>query len=201
MIIADRTDVEANEALRTHFQQLTEKFLVPLNRYFQTLIPYPASSNVTTTSQSSSYTSSIKPFSLPAFLTHLRSTGPNPLAFKTKGLTMKSRVENDFYASFGMSPTFAGWLSGRIESLGLAVRAQSASTSTSTVNLPNVPSSIGDRNRNGSTTGAGESDSERGRFSSEAGSSVSGWRDSEETPRRNTVVPGDVFGPRRASEA
>lgn len=116
---------------------------------------------------------------------------------------MKSRVENDFYASFGMSPTFAGWLSGRIDSLGSVVRAnanvhaQSASKSTLNVNSDLGP-------RVGKEQGS-PSDSERdhggGRFSSEAGSSVSGWRDSEETPRRNTVVQADVFGPRRASEA
>jgi hypothetical protein len=172
-----------------HFQQLTERFLVPLNRYFQTLIPTPA----TTTLQ----TSAIKPFSLPTFLAHLRSTGPNPLAFKTKGLTMKSRVESDFYASFGMSPTFAGWLSSRIDSLGSAVKAQSASDSF-TENRPTIGlfrQPYGDIN--------GTSDSERTqseRLSSEAGSSVTGWRNSDDTPRRDTLVPGDVFGPRRGSQ-
>lgn len=172
-----------------HFQQLTEKFLVPLNRYFQTLIPTPSSSSL--------QGSTIKPFSLPSFLSHLRSTGPNPLAFKTKGLTMKSRVENDFYASFGMSPTFAGWLSGRIETLGSAVKAQSAGSSLTetrpTVGLFRQPFS----------EVIGTSDSERTqseRLSSEAGSSVVGWRNSDDTPRRDTLMPGDVFGPRRGSQ-
>jgi hypothetical protein len=176
-----------------HFQQLTERFLVPLNRYFQTLIPTPSSTSL----QSSS--PAIKPFSLPSFLAHLRSTGPNPLAFKTKGLTMKSRVEHDFYASFGMSPTFAGWLSGRIESLGSAVKAQSVSSShnsssiRATTGLFRQP--LGDS--------SGFSDSERTqseRLSSEAGSSVTGWRNSDDTPRPDTLVPGDVFGPRRGSQ-
>jgi hypothetical protein len=167
-------DVEANEALRMYFQQLTERFLVPLNRYFQTLIP-----------SKSSRQPDIKPFSLPSFLAHLRSTGPNPLAFKTKGLTMKSRVEHDFYATFAMSPTFAGWLSGRIESLGSAVRAQShGSEIRPTIGLF----------RDTDT----ESQSER--LSSEAGSSVTGWRNSDDTPRRDTLMSGDVFGPRRGSQ-
>lgn len=109
---------------------------------------------------------------------------------------MKSRVENDFYASFGMSPTFAGWLSGRIDSLGSAVRAQS----TSTVNLTSSAPSAA-RDGLPMTDEGLTSDSERGRFSSEAGSSVNGWRESEETPRRDTMMPGDVFGPRRTSEA
>lgn len=177
-----------------HFQQLTERFLVPLNRYFQTLIPPP------TAAATSATVATIKPFSLPSFLNHLRSTGPNPLAFKTKGLSMKSRVESDFYASFGMSPTFAGWLSARIESLGSAVRANQSTTSLTSRTGSAVPIGLFGR----PVGAAGEtSDSERsqsGRFSSEAGSSVSGWRDSDETPRRDTLMPGDVFGPRRASQ-
>lgn len=188
---ADNADSEANEALRTYFQQLTERFLVPLNRYFQTLIPPP-------TATSSAPVSTIKPFSLPSFLSHLRTTGPNPLAFKTKGLSMKSRVENDFYASFGMSPTFAGWLSARIDSLGSAVNVranQSTASLSRTAPVGLFGASVGE---------ASDSEpSQGGRFSSEAGSSVSGsgWRDSEETPRRETLVPGDVFGPpRRASQ-
>ncbi|WVR00265.1 hypothetical protein IAU59_007408 [Kwoniella sp. CBS 9459] len=130
-------DPEGNEALRTHFQQLTARFLVPLNRYFQTLVPtlstspnpspipspvIPHPTGPTSTTHSSG---AIRPFSLPAFLSHLRNHGPNPLAFKTKGLSMKSRVENDFYASFCMSPTFARWLETRVDSLGLALNAQS----------------------------------------------------------------------------
>ena len=34
-----RTDFSANNELRFHFADLTEKFLVPLNRYFASLIP------------------------------------------------------------------------------------------------------------------------------------------------------------------
>jgi hypothetical protein len=177
-------DIEANEALRMHFQQLTERFLVPLNRYFQTLIPATTSSR----------RSDIKPFSLPSFLAHLRSTGPNPLAFKTKGLTMKSRVEHDFYATFGMSPTFSGWLSGRIESLDSAIRAQSTGNSTE----GRQPMGLFGLGHGGS--GASDADRSEERLSSEAGSSVTGWRNSDDTPRRDTLMPGDVFGPRRGSE-
>lgn len=180
-------DIEANEALRTHFQQLTERFLVPLNRYFQTLVPAPSLSAATA---SGGVTTTIKPFSLPAFLTHLRSTGPNPLAFKNKGLSMKSRVENDFYASFGMSPTFAGWLSGRIDSLGSAVlRARATSASTVGLFRSSQASLI-----SASDAGSGSSVSGTGTGNGSA------WRDSDETPRRDTLRPGDVFGPRRASE-
>ena len=128
--------------------------LVPLNRYFQTLVPtispspspYPSTFSINSSSGNSSSglsISSLKPFSLPSFLAHLKTRGPNPLSFRTRGLTSKSRVESDFYASFCMSATFAGWLAARVESLGLAVAAQSSnsnansnSTTTTTLAVP-----------------------------------------------------------------
>ncbi|BEI82755.1 hypothetical protein CcaverHIS002_0306230 [Cutaneotrichosporon cavernicola] len=131
-------DKTGNMALRTHFQQLTERFLVPLNRYFQTLVPPPTSGSSTphrpSLSRGSSFTSGgvlppppamslsgLKPFSLPSFLAHLKKHGPNPLSFKSKGLAGKARVENDFYAAFCMGACFAGWLAARVQSLGLAL--------------------------------------------------------------------------------
>ncbi|WRT70225.1 uncharacterized protein IL334_007220 [Kwoniella shivajii] len=150
-------DPEGNEALKTHFQQLTERFLVPLNRYFQTLVPtlstpspsvspstLPASTSTSTSTSISAASTShtagaIRPFSLPNFLSHLRNHGPNPLLFKTKGLSMKSRVENDFYASFCMSSTFARWLEARVDSLGLAIHIHnnnSTSGPNSTLHVP-----------------------------------------------------------------
>ncbi|WWC64585.1 uncharacterized protein I303_107196 [Kwoniella dejecticola CBS 10117] len=132
-------DPEGNEALRTYFQQLTERFLVPLNRYFQTLVPtlsstpsgsatsvspIPSPSGSSSSISSAAHTAgAIRPFSLPNFLTHLRNHGPNPLLFKTKGLSTKSRVESDFYASFCMSSTFARWLEVRVNSLGLVLNS------------------------------------------------------------------------------
>lgn len=160
-------DPEGNAALRTHFQQLTEKFLVPLNRYFQTLVP-PRSSTPSragtpvpssnpsqpghrpnTTSVPSPVLppppalslSALRPFSLPTFLSHLKTHGPNPLAFKNRGLQTKSRVESDFYSSFCMGGCFAGWLAARVESLGIAVASMSGDRlaggmGTSSFNLP-----------------------------------------------------------------
>lgn len=111
-----------------HFQQLTERMLVPLNRYFQTLVPPPSAAPSPLLPSTSALPapaalslSSLKPFSLPAFLAHLKATGPNPLAFKTKGLLSKTRVESDFYATFCMGGCFAGWLAARVEVLGIAV--------------------------------------------------------------------------------
>lgn len=121
-----------------HFQQLTERFLAPLNRYFQTLVPQRTTKGLSIPSDGSQLmpppppalsVSALKPFSLPTFLAHLKAHGPNPLAFKTRGLQSKARVESDFYASFCMSPTFAGWLQQRVETLGIAVASASASAS------------------------------------------------------------------------
>ena len=119
----------ANDAVRSHFQQLTERFLVPLNRYLQTLVPtFSTRSGLPRSTCLSAMPNGpgIKPFSLPAFLTHLRTTGPNPLSFRTKGLSTKSRVENDFYESFCRSASFPGWLNARMSSLGDAVAQRAA---------------------------------------------------------------------------
>ena len=100
--------------------------LVPLNRYFQTLVPTLSPNPSPSLGPGAG---GIKPFSIPSFLSHLKTKGPNPLTFRNKGLTSRTRVENDFYTSFCMSPTFAGWLASRVDSLGLAVAAQSQTLS------------------------------------------------------------------------
>jgi len=206
---AHEADAKGNEALRAHFQQLTEKMLVPLNRYFQTLVPTlsPAPSpNPSEVTQSSG----IKPFSLPAFLTHLRTHDPNPLSFRTKGLSTKARVEHDFYAAFGISATFAGWLAARVESLGLAVAAQ-----TSNLAVPNngaiqksAYSSVGlglesflrDGQRSAAPSLSDASESDATRMSSEDDSSLSSWRANEESWRENDTPIGEDCYRRRASE-
>jgi hypothetical protein len=73
----------------------------------------------------------IRPFSLPDFLSHLKSTAPNPLRFRSKGLTLKGKVESDFYASFCMSNAFAGWLESKVDSLQ-AARAEARLVAAST---------------------------------------------------------------------
>ena len=223
-------DPAGNEALRTHFQQLTERFLVPLNRYFQTLVPTlqpspipspnpaltpstsansvnSASSHLSTSSNS---LNSLKPFSLPAFLAHLKNHGPNPLSFRNKGLTTKTRVESDFYASFCMSATFAGWLAGRVESLGIAVAAHAElgglvpSHSESSLSVPPTPTksgqglgvglegelkrlsmiSSGQGSSTPSVNARSRSGSVAGRLSmSDASTTSMDWRDSGEVPR------------------
>ena len=220
-------DAAANEALRTHFQQLTDKMLVPLNRYFQTLVPNlsspspapsPAPSFMSSPGVSTSSTTAfIRPFSLPAFLNHLKTHGPNPLAFKTKGLTSKARVENDFYASFCMSPTFAGWLASRVESLGMAFAAQAQAGGWNTLAPPQTRGTptrsskaqlqgLGFMGVSGLREVSGSaSDNEGKRMSSEDDSSVSAggnWRESEESARGAGINGplGETYYRRRASE-
>jgi len=185
--------------------------LVPLNRYFQTLVPTllpgPGVTPASTT---------LKTFSLPGFLAHLRSHGPNPLAFRTKGLSTKSRVESDFYASFCMSPSFAGWLSARIDSLGIAVAARTSILSVPTsIRTPTKPSSskpsVGlgmgisgppvfcEERLPATTAESTAADSDATRPSSEDGSVTGVWRASEDSPRATRMGESYFFG-RRGSE-
>ena len=192
--------------------------LVPLNRYFQTLVPSVPPSPLPSAAPSPNPAflpstpliphtgpGSIRPFSLPAFLNHLKKHGPNPLKFRTKGLSSKSRVENDFYASFCMSPTFAGWLSARMESLGLAVAAQSVQATGDDLTVPDltptkprgglqngpatlvssfdhlkITSTVGDSDEVGSEKTRSDQDT----VTSDDGSTVSTeWRESEDSAR------------------
>jgi len=196
-------DPEGNAALRTHFQQLTERMLVPLNRYFQTLVP-PRSPHPSTPGQTPQTPNlhlgqlqfqlqhprpqrggtpfspmvvngnltpvlppspalsiqTLKPFSLPTFLQHLRNHGPNPLSFKARGITSKSRIESDFYATFCKSSTFAGWLSARVESLGIAVASnmlEDAIAAAAAVRISPDPFAIERRSERSSTEASGTS--------------------------------------------
>ena len=189
--------------------------LVPLNRYFQTLVPTLSPLPSPPPPMNVLHNPSIKPFSLPGFLSHVRTHGPNPLSFRTRGLSTKARVENDFYASFGMSPTFAGWLAARVESLGLAVAAH-----TSTLVVPGTASPQrlarpviglglntslskamleGRASPTPATNYASESDGTT-RRSSEDESSTGAWRASEESPRQDDTPLGQRFYVRRTSE-
>ncbi|EIW72107.1 hypothetical protein TREMEDRAFT_41513 [Tremella mesenterica DSM 1558] len=225
----------ANEALRTHFQQLTDKMLVPLNRYFQTLVPTLSPSpsispgyiptpftplSTSSTPGGGGGTETLKPFSLPNFLTHLKSHGPNPLSFRTRGLSSKSRVEGDFYTSFCMSPTFAGWLSARVEKMGIAVANTRGDPILSTsgswlTHLAPPPSGVRRSSAPGVGLGfnlppgvkvsavaaveriQGEGSVREEVSGSEDDSSASGWRESDES---NRDVLGDQYYLRRVSE-
>ncbi|KAF7726420.1 Protein dennd6a [Apophysomyces ossiformis] len=94
-----------NNILRRHFVDLTEKFLVPLNRYFSTLIPV-----------NMSFTSDIKPprlrpFQTDQFMKSLKEHGPQ-LPFKSTFKTRTSTTDptKELYSQFLKCGNFATWL-------------------------------------------------------------------------------------------
>ncbi|ORY30099.1 DUF1630-domain-containing protein [Rhizoclosmatium globosum] len=90
--------------MRRHFVTLTDKFLQPLNRHYETLI---VGSPLTMTLSLLRAHPEVKPFQQATFLTTLLQTTPPPLPTTSK----KSLL--DLYARFLKSRTFASWLSHR----------------------------------------------------------------------------------------
>ncbi|KAF9904234.1 Protein dennd6a, partial [Lobosporangium transversale] len=89
--------------LRKHFATLTEKFLVPLNRYFATLVPSDISLS------SSSQFPHIAPFKQQTFLKFL-SKNPPAISFKTSTFKSNSEACQSFYKDFLKCGNFATWL-------------------------------------------------------------------------------------------
>ncbi|ORX62074.1 DUF1630-domain-containing protein [Hesseltinella vesiculosa] len=96
-----------NNILRRHFVDLTEKFLVPLNRYFRTLIPNVAPSNV----RQSSSPPQLRPFQTDQFMKSLKENG-TPLLFKStfKTRTAATDPAKELYSQFLKCGHFATWL-------------------------------------------------------------------------------------------
>ncbi|KAI8060285.1 hypothetical protein BC940DRAFT_246675 [Gongronella butleri] len=96
-----------NNILRRHFADLTEKFLVPLNRYFRTLIPTVTPVSVSETSPPPQ----LRPFQTDQFLKSLKEHG-TPLAFKTTFKTRTSTTDpiKELYGQFLKCGHFATWL-------------------------------------------------------------------------------------------
>ena len=89
------TEREPALALRRHFASRTTEFLVPLNRYLNTLIPAPASSMFPT--------QKMKRFNENDFFATLKSHG-SPLPFKS------NTKQREFYERWLKSPGFGVWL-------------------------------------------------------------------------------------------
>ncbi|KAF9433461.1 Protein dennd6a, partial [Entomortierella beljakovae] len=89
--------------LRKHFATLTEKFLVPLNRYFATLVP-----NDISLSSTSQYPH-IAPFKQQVFLKYL-AKNPPAISFKTSTFQSNSEACQSFYKDFLKCGNFATWL-------------------------------------------------------------------------------------------
>ncbi|CAO3646850.1 unnamed protein product [Cunninghamella blakesleeana] len=100
-----------NNILRHHFMDLTKRFLVPLNRYFNTLIP----------TEKISLTSNIKPpqlrpFQTDQFMKSLKEYG-TPLQFRSTFKTRTSTTDpvKELYSQFLKCGNFATWLQQNIQ--------------------------------------------------------------------------------------
>lgn len=121
-----------NESLRRHFVDMTERFLVPLNRYFATLTPAPPTiegkqSSIainevdsllyTPLPQASDFI--VRPFNVAEFMNHIAAHGPPQLNFHSTISTtsttaipgpVKKKPWTEMYLKFVYSPNFLGWL-------------------------------------------------------------------------------------------
>ncbi|CAO3570615.1 unnamed protein product [Mortierella alpina] len=89
--------------LRKHFSTLTEKFLVPLNRYFATLVPSDISLS------STAQFPHIAPFKQQTFLKFL-AKNPPAITFRTSTFKSNSETCQSFYKDFLKCGNFATWL-------------------------------------------------------------------------------------------
>ncbi|KAG0313567.1 Protein dennd6a [Dissophora globulifera] len=96
-------DYLLDNILRKYFATLTEKFLVPLNRYFATLVPNDISLS------STSQFPHIAPFKQQTFLKFL-SKNPPAIQFKTSTFKSNSEACQTFYKDFLKCGNFATWL-------------------------------------------------------------------------------------------
>jgi hypothetical protein len=94
-------------ALRRHFASRTTEFLVPLNRYLNTLIPPPGASMYPT--------QKMKKFNEKDFFATLKSHG-SPLPFKSNS------KQKEFYEKWLKSPGFGVWLAKQEELVEAALR-------------------------------------------------------------------------------
>ncbi|KAH7912796.1 hypothetical protein BJ138DRAFT_1134514 [Hygrophoropsis aurantiaca] len=84
--------------LRSHFCSRTNAFLVPLNRYLNTLIPSPGERNTT-----SFGSHRLRSFSTTDFLSSLKANG-SPLPFRS------ANKQKEFYTKWLKTPAFGLWL-------------------------------------------------------------------------------------------
>jgi len=99
--------------LRQHFTTRMVQFLVPLNRYLNTLIPAPIPSNNNadaTPGQCAKRPRSLKPFNHEHFMASLKAHG-SPLPFRS---TSKKK---EFYERWLRTPSFGMWLARQDETI------------------------------------------------------------------------------------
>lgn len=96
-------EIVASHSLRQHFSSRTALFLVPLNRYLNSLIPPPVQASRVSTPQSR-----LRTFNTSNFLKSLTEHG-TPLPFRS------SSKRQEFYARWLKTPAFGRWLAAQDE--------------------------------------------------------------------------------------
>lgn len=127
-ILTHRVEMEASEALRQHFSSRTTAFLVPLQRYLNTLIPTPADRSAPPTPIPSSANFHGSSGSLPAVDSPLRPHTPlrmrpfNETAFfaslKANGALLpfkSSSKRREFYERWLRTSAFGVWIAAQEE--------------------------------------------------------------------------------------
>jgi hypothetical protein len=115
------TELDAIHLLRRHFSLRASEVLVPLNRYFTSLIATPSStattprSSVTVLSSSSSATRTLRPFVQADFMASLKTYG-SPLPFRSRS------KQKEFYEHWLRTPAFGRWLAERDAETRLALQ-------------------------------------------------------------------------------
>ncbi|KAI8137898.1 hypothetical protein BJV82DRAFT_328797 [Fennellomyces sp. T-0311] len=110
-----------NNMLRRHFVDLTEKFLVPLDRYFSTLVPVPIGRQF----QTDAGAPQLRPFQTEQFMKSLKEHGPQ-LPFKSTFKTRTATADpiKDLYSQFLKCGNFATWLQQRTTEAQQAITKQ-----------------------------------------------------------------------------
>ena len=105
-------ELEASEALREHFASRTTAFLVPLQRYLNTLIPSPTESSQSISSVESlpCRPRALKPFNRDQFFALLKVHG-SPLPFRS------SSKQREFYERWLRTPAFGLWMARQEEAI------------------------------------------------------------------------------------
>jgi len=101
-------------AFRQHFTTRMVQFLVPLNRYLNTLIPAPVPASNPAPGRSAK-PRSLKPFNPEHFMASLKAHG-SPLPFRS---TSKRK---DFYERWLRTPSFGIWLARQDETISAFLR-------------------------------------------------------------------------------
>ena len=105
-------DGRLSHQLRQHFSTRAVQFLVPLNRYLNTLIPSPteSSQSISSVESLSCRPRALKPFNRDQFFALLKVHG-SPLPFRS------SSKQREFYERWLRTPAFGLWMARQEEAI------------------------------------------------------------------------------------